>query len=110
MRYFETIFLEGAKVFIEKQNPKTRMKILYNIDRAAQSNDAKQFKKLSSEIWEFRTLHAGTQIRLLAFWDHNEKNKTLVVATHGFIKKFDKVPNREIEKAIIARKEYFLNQ
>lgn len=110
MRYFDTIFLEEAHDFIGKQNPKTRIKILYNIDRAAQCNDATLFKKLSSDIWEFRTFHAGIQIRLLAFWDNSKKNKTLVVATHGFVKKVDKVPNREIERAIIARKEYFLNQ
>ncbi len=110
MRYFETIFLEEAHDFIGKQNPKTRIKILYNIDRAAQCNDATLFKKLSSDIWEFRTLHAGIQIRLLAFWDNSKKNKTLVVSTHGFVKKVDKVPNREIERAISARKEYFLNQ
>jgi len=35
----------------------------------------------------------------LAFWDKTEKTETLVVATHGIIKKTDKVPKGEIEKA-----------
>jgi hypothetical protein len=45
MRYFETIFLKEAHDFIENQNQKTRMKILYNIDRASQRVDATLFKK-----------------------------------------------------------------
>jgi len=44
MRYFETIFLKEAHDFIENQNQKARMKILYNIDRASQSPDATLFK------------------------------------------------------------------
>jgi hypothetical protein len=31
----------------------------------------------------------------------------LVFATHGFIKKVDKVPANEIERAIKIRKKYF---
>jgi phage-related protein len=33
--------------------------------------------------------------------------KTLVVATHGIIKKTQKVPKKEIEKAIQLRKRYY---
>lgn len=107
MRYFETIFLKEAHDFIENQNQKTRMKILYNIDRASQRVDATQFKKLDDDIWEFRTRTIGTQIRLLAFWDNRTTHKTLVVATHGFIKKLNQVPQREIERASAIRKKYF---
>jgi hypothetical protein len=32
---------------------------------------------------------------------------TLVLATHGFIKKVDKVPDNEIARAINIRKKYF---
>jgi phage-related protein len=110
MRYFETIFLREAHDFIESQNQKTRMKILYNIDRAAQSIDATLFKKLDDDIWEFRTRSMGSQIRLLAFWDSQTTSKTLVVATHGFIKKLNQVPQREIERASAARKKYFYDE
>ena len=47
------------------------------------------------------------QIRLLAFWDKTEKEETLVVATHGFIKKTQKTPKSDIEKAEKIRKQYF---
>lgn len=47
------------------------------------------------------------QIRLLAFWDKTDVNETLVLATHGFIKKVDKVPANEIERAKAIRTKYF---
>ena len=107
MRYFETEFLYEAKRFLKKLHPKTAKKVFYNIDLAEQTNDAKLFKKLTSEIWEFRTKYAGFQVRLLAFWDKSNKNKTLVIATHGFLKKVDKVPANEIDRAVRLRNEYF---
>ena len=61
-----------------------------------------------SEIWEFRTLYNGIAYRLFAFWDTEEK--TLVVATHGIIKKTQKTPSKEIAKAEAIRKEYFKNK
>jgi len=100
MRYFETRFLEEADEFISGLDPKTIKKIFYNIDLAEQTNDPRLLKKLQNDIWEFRTKYAGLQIRLLAFWDKMDNKKTVVVATHGFIKKVDKVPANEIDRAI----------
>lgn len=99
MRFFETKFLEEANEFISKLEVKTIKKILYNIDLAEQTNDLKLFKKLQHDIWEFRTKFAGLQIRLLAFCDKTDNIKTLVIATHGFIKKVDKVPINGIDRA-----------
>lgn len=107
MRYFETRFMDEADAFIAQLDSKTIRKILYNIDLAEQTNDPKLFKKLKYEIWEFRTTFAGLQIRLLAFWDKSDKKETLVIATHGFIKKVDKVPENEIERAVRLREKYF---
>lgn len=64
------------------------------------------FKKLTDDIWEFRTLYQGFQYRLLAFWDNTSTTDTLVVSTHGFIKKRSKVPDSEIQKAINIRTKY----
>ncbi|WP_231390026.1 type II toxin-antitoxin system RelE/ParE family toxin [Sphingobacterium pedocola] len=50
------------------------------------------FKKLNNDIWEFRTLYQGLQYRLLAFWDKTFSSETMVISTHGFIKKRSKVP------------------
>lgn len=110
MRFFETIFLEEADAFISQLEPKTIKKILYNIDLAEQTNDPKLFRKLQRDIWEFRTKFAGLQIRLLAFWDKTDNKDTLVIATHGFIKKVDKVPANEIDRAVRLRDKYFDNK
>jgi DNA-binding XRE family transcriptional regulator/phage-related protein len=96
MKYFETRFLAQADEFISKLAPKTIKKIIYNIDLAEQTNDPKLLKKLHNDIWEFRTKYAGLQIRLLAFWDKTDNKETLVVATHGFIKKVIKFPKTKL--------------
>jgi len=110
MQFFETRFLEDAEEFIAGLDPKTIKKVLYNIDLAEQTNDPKLFKKLQNDIWEFRTKYAGSQIRLLAFWDKTDKIKTFMIATHGFIKKVDKVPGKEIDRAIRIKNKYFENK
>lgn len=110
MRFFETRFLEEAEKFIAKLDKKTAIKVFYNIDVAEQTNDPKLFKKLQQDIWEFRTRYLGLQIRLLAFWDKTDGKETFVIATHGFIKKVDKVSSNEIDRAIKIRTKYFENQ
>ena len=110
MRHFQTRFLEEAGKFIAGLDPKAVRKIFYKIDLAEQTNDPRLFKKLQKDIWEFRTRFAGQQIRLLAFWDKTNDQETLVFATHGFIKKVDKVPANEIERAINIRTKYFENK
>jgi phage-related protein len=110
MRYFETRFLDEADKFIAGLDKKTARKVFYNIDLAEQTNDPKLLKKLQNEIWEFRTKFAGLQIRLLAFWDKTDNKETLVIATHGFIKKADKVPTNEIDRAVRLRDKYFNNK
>jgi len=104
---FEVLFLEQAIEFVETLDSKTRNKIYYNIDKAKLINNPKLFKKLEGEIWEFRTKYNGIQYRLFAFWDKTERTDTLVISTHGIIKKVSKVPKSEIEKANKIRLEYF---
>lgn len=104
---FEVIFLEQAIDFMSKLDAKAKKKIYYNLDKAKLKNDPKLFKKLTDEIWEFRTLHQGIQYRIFAFWDKTDKTETLVLSTHGIVKKVSKVPKSEIEKALKIRDEYF---
>ena len=110
MKHFETEFLEPANKFVAELEPKAANKVLYNIEKAEQTIDPKLFKKLNKDIWEFRTRYAGQQIRLLAFWDKTSEKKTLVVATHGFIKKVDQVPENEIKRATSIKIKYFENK
>ncbi len=69
-------------------------------------NDPDLFKKLNEHIWEFRTLHGGAQLRFLAFWVQRGEQRSLVLATHGFVKKTSKVPEREIAHAMRIRLQY----
>ncbi|WP_289659258.1 type II toxin-antitoxin system RelE/ParE family toxin [Flavobacterium panacagri] len=107
MKYFETKFLEEAREFILQLDKKVSAKLLYNIDSAEKNLDPRLFKKLKNDIWEFRIRYAGNQIRLLAFWDKSDNKQTLVFATHGFIKKVDKVPSNEIDRANRIKLKYF---
>ena len=105
--FFEIIFLDEAFEFLKGLDRKHYEKILYNIRKAQTEHDPELFKKLNSDIWEFRTLYQGLQYRLLAFWDKSSVTETLVISTHGFIKKRSKVPDNEIQKVIEQRTKYF---
>lgn len=105
---FHVLYSEEADSFLEKQPDKVKAKILYNITRASYVNDSKIFKKLeNTDIWEFRTLFDSIQYRLLAFWDKRNGQNTLVVATHGFVKKSQKTPLQEIQHAQSIKDIYF---
>lgn len=104
---FKVRFLEEAFDFLESLDEKAREKVYYNIRKAQVTNDKELFKKLTNEIWEFRTLFNKTHYRLFAFWDRIDNIDTVVISTHGLIKKSDKTPKEEIEKAERLRKIYF---
>jgi phage-related protein len=104
---FRVEFLEEAKQFLDGVDEKARNKILYNIWKARSTNDKELFKKLQDEIWEFRTKFNKTYYRLFAFWDKTDKDDTIVISTHGLIKKTDKILKSEIEKAEKSRIKYF---
>ncbi|WP_407635539.1 type II toxin-antitoxin system RelE/ParE family toxin [Nonlabens dokdonensis] len=65
------------------------------------------FEKLNSDIWEFRTLYNKKQYRLFAFWDKTDNKVTIVIATHGIVKKTQKTPKKEIDKATELMNKYF---
>jgi len=104
---FEIVLLDEALNFLFQLDKNHQEKILYNIRKVQAKPDPELFKKLTDEIWEFRTLYMGLQYRFLAFWDKAGRDKTLVISTHGFIKKQDRVPGKEIDKAKQIRKKYF---
>lgn len=101
---FEVLLSEESKEFIKSLDIKLQKKVTYNIQKSREVNDTKILKKLTDEIWEFRTRFDKLQIRLLAFWDPNLKS--LIICTHGFVKKTQKTPKSEIKKALAFRKKY----
>jgi len=107
---FKIVTLQEAEAFINSLAPAVIRKMFYNIDKVAGGvKDPELFKKLGdTDIWEFRTSWMGMAYRLFAFWDKD--GETLVVATHGLVKKTQKTPKSEIKRAQAIRKEYFDNK
>ena len=104
---FRLILSVEADSFLQSIPEKAREKAHYNIRRIQKGEQNKElFKKLDgTEIWEFRTLFNKIAYRLFAFWD--TETETLVIATHGIIKKTQKTPSKEIARAEEIRKLYF---
>ncbi len=57
---FNVQFLEDAAEFLDALEPKDREKVLSTIRKAQILNDKELFKKLTEDIWEFRTLYNKT--------------------------------------------------
>ncbi|MDD6921257.1 MAG: type II toxin-antitoxin system RelE/ParE family toxin [Bacteroidales bacterium] len=103
----QVTFLDRARDFVSSLPEKVKKKITYNLLKVQGGEiDKELFKKLeNSDIWEFRTLFNGMCYRLFAFWD--TEMGALIVATHGIVKKTQKTPRKEIERAEAIRQEYF---
>jgi phage-related protein len=106
-KLFDIVFLDEAFEFLSRLEKKHYEKILFNIRKAQTGRDPELFKKLKDDIWEFRTLYQGFHYRLLAFWDKTDFENTLVISTHGIIKKSSKVPDSELNKAKQLRSAWF---
>ncbi|MEI8049167.1 MAG: type II toxin-antitoxin system RelE/ParE family toxin [Bacteroidota bacterium] len=106
-KLFDIVFLEETFEFLSNLEKKHYEKIIFNIRKAQTRHDPELFKKLNDEIWEFRTLYQGLHYRLFAFWDKTNSGNTLVISTHGIIKKTSKTPDSEIQKVKQLRSRYF---
>lgn len=106
----KVVLTEEAQAFLDAQPFKAQQKIYYNIFKVEEGvMKVNIFNKLeNTDIWEFRTLYNGISYRLFSLWD--TELDTLVIVTHGIVKKTQKTPSKEIAKAEEVRKEYFKNK
>jgi len=76
------------------------LRLLEDMDRVP----ASYFKKLAGteDIWECRIQSGSKAYRIFCFFLDNS-----VVLTHGFVKKSQKTPAHEIERAEVYRKDFF---
>lgn len=102
---FDVEFLDEALEFIKSLRADEKEEVLANIKAARSVQNSKLFEKLTKDIWEFRARHNGKQFRILTFWD--KTRKSIVLGTHGFIKKTKKVPQQEIKHAEQIMKRYY---
>lgn len=103
----KVVYMEEAVTFIESL-PQSAGDKVYEVVRRIEGGErnAVLFSKLEgTDIWEFRVLYNRIKYRLFAFWD--TEGQTLVIATHGIVKKTQKTPSKEIAKAERIRQEYF---
>ena len=107
IHHIQVVLMEEASAFVRSLPLKVQEKITYNYKKIEQGViDKELFKKLeNSNIWEFRTLYNGNCYRLFSFWD--TETETLIIATHGIVKKTQKTPAKEIAKAEDIRRQYF---
>ncbi len=106
----EVELLEEAKSYFDNQNIKIQKKILVLFDKTSIRLKGEWFKPLGDGIWEFRARDHQKFYRILAFWDKTGKEKTLIMATHGFDKKTNKTPKNQIGRANRIREQYFLEK
>lgn len=105
----EVIFLKQAEEFVNSIEDKPKKKLFHALRKTKERLFGQWFTKLKSSegIFEFRFDDSGKFYRLFAFWDTEEDNETLVVATYGLIKKTNKTPHAEIRKAEQIKQDYF---
>jgi phage-related protein len=106
---FEVAFLPDAVVFMNQMDDNAREKMYFNIRKVQIKNDIRIFKKLNTNIWEFRCEYQHRSYRLFSFLERSNNKIRMIVATHGMIKKSQKTPTNEIYKAEQIRK-IFLQQ
>lgn len=94
--------------FFELQNLKVKTKISWTLDVISQLERVPEtyLKHLENTdgLYEVRVQSGNDIFRIFCFFDKGN----LVVLANGFVKKTQKTPKREIEKAIKIKEEYFL--
>ena len=105
----KVVLTEEAQAFLDAQPFKAQKKIYYNIFKVEEG--VMKVASRNLKIPRYGSSALSTMVfcyRLFSFWDTEEE--TLVIATHGIIKKTQKAPLKEIAKAEEVRKEYFYNK
>ena len=98
---FENYFWD----FYNKQSKSVQTKIDYvlHIVMTVEQIPKKFFKHIEDGIYEIRIKSGSDIYRLFSFFDEGR----LVILLHGFTKKTQKLPRKEIERAIVLRRKYY---
>ena len=78
------------------------LQIIISVERVS----TKFFKHLDDGIYEIRVEYKSNIYRIFSFFNDGK----LVILLHGFQKKTQKTPRKEIERAKTLRKEYYENK
>lgn len=102
---FKIQLLKEASNLIQKLDEETRSHIYLKLKKAQYENNPRKFSKVRGVIWEFRIPFKKKAYRFYSFWCKNEDS--LIVATHGIIKKQNKAPKKEVDKAERIMNQYY---
>ncbi|UMZ74745.1 type II toxin-antitoxin system RelE/ParE family toxin [Natranaerofaba carboxydovora] len=104
--YYESFSENPVIDFISNQYPKEQAKILREIDLLQTfgiSLGMPHLRKIkNTELWELRIIHGNNIFRIL----FKDLDKSTYLLLHGFQKKQDKTPKKEIDIALKRLKEY----
>lgn len=91
--------------FFDAQTEKVQEKIDYTLEilQTMERVPSKFFKHLEDGIYEIRVKQGSNIFRIFSFFDDGK----LVILLHGFQKKTQKTPRKEIERAKKLRNEYY---
>jgi len=91
--------------FYNKQSKSVKIKIDYvlHIIMTVEIIPKKFFKHIEDGIYEIRIKSGSDIYRIFSFFDEGK----LVILLHGFTKKSQKLPRKEIDKAIKLRRTYY---
>jgi phage-related protein len=95
-----------VREFIDSLTSKAAQKVVWTLSllEELETLPAVYFKKLANtdDIWEVRVSLGSDAYRIFCFFAGN----SIVVLTHGLVKKTQKTPQREIERAEVYKREY----
>jgi len=97
--------LREASDFIRNLDKEAKKHVYLKLKKAQFENNPRKFSKVRGLIWEFRIPYKNVTFRFYAFWC--KKEDSLVIATHGIIKKTQKALKKEINKAEQIMKRYY---
>ena len=105
----EVNLLPEAEDFVDEIEVSAKKKLFFAIRKTKARIFGDWFEKLkgSNDIYEFRVKDSNKFYRVFAFWDKTQENETLIVCSHGLIKKTNKTPEKEIKKAEKIKEKYF---
>jgi len=96
-----------VKEFLDSLNGRQAQKVVWVLKLIEEliAVPKQYFKKLidSDELWEIRVQFEGNIFRILGFFD----GRNVLILNHGFRKKSQKTPQREIELSKQRKKDYF---
>jgi len=94
-----------VECFLDSLDPKSRAKALWEIillKKLGNKIREPYSKPIKNGIFELRIKSSSNIARIFYFFYYKEK----IILTNGFIKKSNKTPKDEIEKAIQYKKDY----